>query len=150
MSNRPTLITLFSIFWGLGAILFFFAGIGFLALGTILGTQLGDMLPPPIATILLMIGGISGMVCLGIGAFQAVLSWGLWKAKPWARTIMMVLAGLDLMFSLLFCTGTLPGVVIEVVDATWIMMSLISVGLPLGILWYMFRKTTKAYFGIRR
>lgn len=39
-------------------------------------------------------GGRPGLVTLLVGIYSAIVGWGLWVLKPWARNILMVTSGL--------------------------------------------------------
>jgi len=78
-----------------------------------------------------------GIILLVSGAISLVLSWGLWNGKGWARTIMLILAGLGIISSaaLISLNPSLVG-----------MNPVINIIVQAVIVYYLYRPQVKAYF----
>ena len=84
------------------------------------------------------VGAVFMFVCAGL---NALLGWGLWKLKPWARLIVLIFSLIGLGFGALGLFGSLM---------TMDVSSIVVVTIPLAIngliVWYMMQPHVKVAF----
>jgi uncharacterized membrane protein (DUF2068 family) len=123
---RPVGVTILAILDFLGAVFCILAGLGFMLSGGMIAamlsqnSQLSSQIPAGVAGIVGGLGVGVGVGMLILAVINALLGWGLWKLKNWARVITLiftVLGGLSL--------------------ALCVLLSLVHFSL-LGIIWYGF------------
>lgn len=90
MHLRPVGVSILALLDFVGAALMAVCGLAFLiGVGTALHA-------PWLATL----GTISGVVCLLIAAIPALVGWGLWNLKNWARALTIIFAALGILGAL--------------------------------------------------
>lgn len=147
--NRPTGVTIIAIFHYLCAALLILAGIGFIVgggmLGSILSTamsQSGSQVSGTGMTGLMAgLGAVFAVIFFVCAAISALLGWGLWALKNWARIIVMVFSILDV---LLCGLGVLLALVhFSVLSILWNGFWLALYG---AIVWYLMQPAVKQVF----
>src|SRR5262245_65949585 len=107
--GRPVGVTILAILDFLGAALCVLGGIGMLvgggAIATAINQQAGSSGAG--AGLVAAMGAGLGVVMLVFAAIYALVGWGLWALKNWARIITIVLLVIGIGFSLLGLVGTL-------------------------------------------
>jgi hypothetical protein len=105
-------------------------GLSNLTEGNQLSPQLSNTITGAIVGIVMVTAGIA--IALGIASF--VLSWGLLKGKGWAWIITVILAIISLVFSIIgLASGSIPNIISMIINGV--------------ILYYMYRREVKSYFG---
>lgn len=134
--TRPTGVTILAVLDFIGAAGCVLLGILFMVGGTFAGAAAGSNTQGGAAAFgfLAGLGAFMGVAMFIGAAIAALVGWGLWKLKGWARIVTIVLAALGAAVNLLgivthFNVGGLIGLAID--------------GL---ILWYMFQPNVKAAF----
>src|SRR5216684_2937832 len=137
--NRPVGVTILAILEFIGAVILVLLGIGsIVGMGLLCAamSQSGGG-SAGAGGIMAVIGGALSVFCFIFAAICALLGWGLWKLKNWARIIVIVLAVLGAVFALLgllqFSAAVAVGIVIR----------LAINGL---IVWYLLRPDVAAAF----
>ena len=146
--SRPGGITVLTILQGITSIVMLVGGVGLLVLSTFIASGGWDIIPEAEFTAALeevpwastftdvqifaltaaFLTGI-GLILLILAVLGFIMTWGLWTAKSWARTITMILAVISIVTGIF----SLPG-------------SLISILINIGILYYLTRPHIKAYY----
>ncbi|HEY3929345.1 MAG TPA: hypothetical protein VGL89_13310 [Candidatus Koribacter sp.] len=144
--NRPTGVTLISVF--------FFVMCGLLVVGTIaafvggafIGSLFGAALQQRGAGMTgagfgAMVGAILGVFFLIGAALNLICGIGLWKVKEWARILTIVLCGLGAALGVL-------GLFIGMIHFNIFMMMwrLLWLAIDVGIVWYLLQPEVKAAF----
>lgn len=94
------------------------------------GMGLQDLPPALLGGVILSMGA----VILGLGVASFVVAYGLWKGLGWAWTVTVVLAIISLVLNAIsIATGNFGGVISIVISGV--------------ILYYMYRRHVKEYFG---
>jgi uncharacterized membrane protein (DUF2068 family) len=84
------------------------------------------------------VGAVFMFVCAGL---NALLGWGLWKLKPWARLIVLIFSLIGLGFGALGLFGSLM-----TMDVSSIVVGTIPLAINGLIVWYMMQPHVKAAF----
>jgi uncharacterized membrane protein (DUF2068 family) len=88
-----------------------------------------------------MIAGALTVFAFVGAAISALLGWGLWALKNWARLVTVVLAAIGGLFQLLGLFGTLAHF-----NALALVTNLVSLAINALIVWYLLRKDVAAAF----
>lgn len=136
--GRPTGVTVIAILEFIGAGGCILLGIGTLVGASFFGAAMSQAQGGgPGGGLFAMLGGAISIFFFIIGAICALLGWGLWTLKNWARMVVIVLSALGLVLSLLallqFSAAVLVGLIIRVAIN----------GL---IIWYLLKPEVKAAF----
>lgn len=138
--NRPVGVTILAILDFLGAAGCLLGGIGMFvgggAIATALSRQAGGG-----AGIVAALGAGLGVVFIIGAVICALLGWGLWALKNWARIITIVLLALDIALGLLGLVGTLTH--FNLFAVIWSVFWIAVYGL---IIWYLLKPEVKAAF----
>lgn len=128
------IVAAFSLLGGLGMIL----GGGFMA--TLMSRQ-GGQGSAGAAGILGGLGAMAGVLFIIVGALCALVGFGLWKLKEWARIVSIVLAGINAAFQLLGLLGSLAH--FSLFAVVW---GLFWIAIDALIIWYLLKPEVKAAF----
>jgi hypothetical protein len=139
--NRPVGVTILAILDFLGAAICILGGIGMLVGGGAIATAISRQAGASGAGIVAGLGAALGVVFLVCAAISALLGWGLWTLKNWARIITIVLLALDIGLSLLGLVGTLTH--FNLFALIW---SVFWIAVYALIIWYLLKPEVKAAF----
>jgi hypothetical protein len=133
--GRPTGVTVIAVLDFIGAALCVIGGLLALVGASFLGAFLGQAQGGNAAAggFAAMLGGAIAVVFLLAGAIAAVIGWGLWGLKDWARILQIVFAGLGILFGLF---GLLH----------ISLMLLIRLAINALIIWYLLKPEVAAAF----
>jgi hypothetical protein len=137
--GRPGGVTVIAVLDFIGAVFCVLGGIALLVGASFLGAALSQGQGGNAAAggIMAMLGGAVSIVLIIIGGVSALVGWGMWTLKSWARIVQMIFAGLGLLLALSvllhFSGAILVGFVIRVAIN----------GL---ILWYLMKPEVAAAF----
>jgi len=142
--NRPVGVTVIAVLDFIGAALCLLMGIlsivgagaGFL--GAIGGQGQGGAAAGGMVA---MIAGAMTVFAFIGAAISALLGWGLWTLKNWARIVSIVLAGIGALFQLLGLFGTLLHF-----NPISLLFNLVFLAINVLIGWYLLRKDVSAAF----
>lgn len=137
--DRPTGVAVLAVFDFIGAACLLLVGIALIVGVGFVGLATRE--PGP-AALIAGIGAFSGITVLIIAAVAALLGWGLWTLKNWARVVSIVLSALGAVGSVMgvvFMTGMHYG------PFGW-GWSLIRLGLNVLIVWYLLQPHVKQAF----
>lgn len=146
--QRPVGVTILAILYFLGAAFCIFGGLGFFLGGGVLASvlsqnsQLSGQLP---AGFIAGMGAVMGVGMLIGAAIDALLGWGLWKLKNWARIVTIVLMGLGAIFLVFGLLSMLMH--FNIFGLLWNCFWLAIYGV---IIWYLLQPNVKAAFEGRR
>jgi len=129
--HRPTGITIISVLMIIGGLILLFTGITPLFIGPLISIDSSDSSTSALG-LLITIGGLT-LVALGIASL--IVSWGLLKGKRWARTITLIISIIAIIFAIISLASS--GDLIHII-------SVIIYGI---IIYYMFTKKVKLFFG---
>src|SRR5205809_6305238 len=99
--NKPVGVIIIAILQFLGAAFLIIGGIGMILGGGMIGallSQNSQLSGSGLTSILASLGAVVAVVCFVFAAIAALLGWGMWTLKNWARIVTMVLAGLGIVF----------------------------------------------------
>lgn len=144
--SRPKGVSIIAILNIISGIVMLIGGVGLVTVGTLLptlpssvldemqqntgGGGLQDLPPALLGGVILSIGAI--ILALGVASF--VVAYGLWKGLGWAWTVTVVLAIISLVLNAITVATGNPG-------------GIISIIISAVILYYMYRRHVKEYFG---
>lgn len=128
--HRPTGITIISVLMILGGLILLFTGITPLFIGPLISID-SDSSNSELGLLI----AIGGLVLVALGIASLVVSWGLLKGKGWARTITLIISIIAIIFA--FISLASSGDLIHII-------SVIIYGI---IIYYMFTKKVKLFFG---
>jgi hypothetical protein len=142
--GRPTGVTVIAILDFLLAGLSILAGLGMILGGGVIASlinQQGGQGSAGAAGILAGLGAAAGVFIIIIGGVCALVGFGLWKLKGWARIVSIVLAGISGAFQLLGLLGSLAH--FNLFAVVW---SLFWLAIDALIIWYLLKPEVKAAF----
>src|SRR5579864_1297929 len=141
--NRPTGVTVIAILDFIGAAFCLLGGIGMILGGGFIATMLSQQGQGSAgaAGILAGLGAAAGVFIIIVGGVSALLGFGLWKLKEWARIVTIVFAGISGAFQLLGILGTLAH--FNVLALMW---GVFWLAIDALIIWYLLKPEVKAAF----
>jgi len=141
--NRPTGVTVIAILDFIGAAFCLLGGIGMILGGGFIATMLSQQGQGSAgaAGILAGLGAAAGVFIIIIGGVSALVGFGLWKLKEWARIVTIVFAGISGAFQLLGILGTLAH--FNVLALMW---GVFWLAIDALIIWYLLKPEVKAAF----
>jgi uncharacterized membrane protein (DUF2068 family) len=141
--GRPVGVTILAILYFLGAVCCVLGGIGVIAGGGFMATIANQAKEagPGAAGLIAGLGAVFGVILLIVAALYALLGWGLWKVKNWARIVTIVLLAIGIVFQLLSVLGTLAH--FNLFALIWI---LFWTAIDVLIIWYLVKADVKAAF----
>jgi hypothetical protein len=142
--GRPVGVTVLAILDFIGAGLCVLGGLGMMLGGGFIATminQQGGQGSAGAAGIFAGLGAAAGVFIIIIGGVSALVGFGLWKLKGWARIVSIVLAGIGGAFQLLGLLGSLAH--FNLFAVVW---SLFWLAIDALIIWYLLKPEVKAAF----
>jgi len=135
---RPTGITILAILSVIGGIFGLIGGLGLIAGGALLGGAVGG-------TTGAALGGLAfvfGIVTLGFAVAYLAFAYGAWTLKPWGWALGVIMALANIVWTAIgiLLSGNIMGNLISV-------STIISVAIPLIILYYLNTPVVKSAFG---
>lgn len=120
--QRPTGVTVIAVIDFIGSAILLILAVGAFVGATFLGAVLGRWAShsgsgTAGAGLGFVIGAMVGMVCIVIAVVAAVIGWGLWNLKDWARVVQIILSALGVFFRLIAVLGMM--VHLHVLGAAW-------------------------------
>lgn len=140
---RPTGVTILAILNFIGAGLCVLLGLGMMLGGGFIATMLSQQGQGSAgaAGVLAGLGAAAGIFIIIIGGVGALVGFGLWKLKGWARIVSIVLAGIGGALQLLGMLGTLVHF-----NLFALMWGAFWVAVDALIIWYLLKPEVKAAF----
>jgi hypothetical protein len=140
---RPVGVTILAILNFIGAAFCLLGGIGMILGGGFIATMLSQQGQGSAgaAGVLAGLGAAAGVFIIIMGGVSALLGFGLWKLKGWARIVSIVLYGISAAFQLLGLLGTLAH--FNVFALVW---SVFWVAVDAFVIWYLLKPEVKAAF----
>jgi uncharacterized membrane protein (DUF2068 family) len=141
--GRPVGVTILAILNFIGAGLCVLLGLGMMLGGGFIATMLSQQGQGSAgaAGVLAGLGAAAGVFIIIMGGVSALLGFGLWKLKGWARIVSIVLAGISGAFQLLGLLGSLAH--FSLFAVVW---SLFWLAIDALIIWYLLKPEVKAAF----
>lgn len=142
--GRPVGVTVLAILYFIGAGLCVLGGLGMILGGGFMATMLsqqGGQGSAGAAGFFAGLGAVAGVFMIIMGAVGALVGFGLWKLKGWARIVAIVLAAISGAFQLLGLLGSLAH--FNLFAVVWSLFWLAIDGL---IIWYLLKPEVKAAF----
>jgi hypothetical protein len=141
--GRPVGVTILAILNFIGAAFCLLSGIGIILGGGFIATMLSQQGQGSAgaAGLLAGLGAAAGVCIIIAGGISALVGFGLWKLKGWARIISIVLFGISAALNLLGMLGTLAhfNVFALMWGAFWIAVDAF-------VIWYLLKPDVKAAF----
>ncbi|HEV7520578.1 MAG TPA: hypothetical protein VGP89_05720 [Candidatus Angelobacter sp.] len=140
---RPVGVTILAILNFIGAAFCLLGGIGMILGGGFIATILSQQGQGSAgaAGALAGLGAVAGVFIIIVGGVSALLGFGLWKLKEWARIVSIVLYGISGALQLLALLGSLAH--FNVFAFVW---SIFWVAVDAFIIWYLLKPEVKAAF----
>ncbi len=135
--GRPVGVTILAILDFIGAAFCLLGGIGMILGGGFIATmmsQQGGQGSAGAAGFFAGLGAVAGVFIIIIGGVCALVGFGLWKLKGWARIVSIVLAGIGGAFQLLGLLGSLAH--FNLFAVVW---SLFWIAVNALIIWYLLK-----------
>jgi hypothetical protein len=142
--GRPVGVTILAILDFIGAAFCLLGGIGMILGGGFIATmmsQQGGQGSAGAAGFFAGLGAVAGVFIIIMGGVCALVGFGLWKLKGWARIVSIVLTGISGAFQLLGLLGTLAH--FNLFAVVW---SLFWIAVDALIIWYLLKPEVKAAF----
>jgi uncharacterized membrane protein len=150
--HRPTGITIIAILTIINGILLLVSGIALVALGTLFSANSTSTSSQAVAQFFGTISAAVGGVLLVIGIGYLIMSYGLFKGKGWAWTITIILTIIGIAIQILSTSvitaaslDNTKNVISGIVSS--ITFPLIGLAINIVILYYLYRRHVRAYFG---
>jgi hypothetical protein len=141
--GRPVGVTILAILNFIGAAFCLLGGIGMILGGGFIATMLSQQGQGSAgaAGILAGLGAAAGVCIIIVGGISALLGFGLWKLKGWARIISIVLFGISCALNLFGVLGALLH--FNLFALIW---SVFWVAVDAFVIWYLLKPEVKAAF----
>jgi hypothetical protein len=141
--GRPVGVTILAILNFIMAAFCLLGGIGMILGGGVIATMLSQQGQGSAgaAGILAGLGAAAGVFIIIIGGVSALVGFGLWKLKGWARIVSIVLFVISAAMQLLGLLGTLAH--FNLFAVVW---SLFWVAVDAFVIWYLLKPEVKAAF----
>jgi len=140
---RPVGVTILAILNFIGTAFCLLGGIGMILGGGFIATMLSQQGQGSAgaAGVLAGLGAAAGVFIIITGGVSALVGFGLWKLKGWARIVSIVLYGISGAFQLLGLLGSLAH--FNLFAVVW---SLFWIAIDALIIWYLLKPEVKAAF----
>lgn len=140
MRTRPLGVTILAILEIIGGILELLLALGFFAIAALINVgdvrdRIGTSVPDWVLNNAPAFFGILGLFFLIMAIISLVLGWAFLKGKSWARTL-----------AIIFLVLSIIGNIIGIVGGTSIFSVVLSILLPIIIVWYLYRPNVKLWF----
>jgi hypothetical protein len=142
--GRPVGVTILAILDFIGAAFCLLGGIGMMLGGGFLATminQQGGQGSAGAAGIFAGLGAVAGVFMIVMGAICALVGFGLWKLKGWARIVSIILAGIGAAFQVIGLLASLAH--FNIFAVIW---GLFWIAIDALIIWYLLKPEVKAAF----
>ena len=141
--GRPVGVTILAILNFIGAAFCLLGGIGMILGGGFIATMLSQQGQGSAgaAGVLAGLGAAAGVFIIIIGGVSALVGFGLWKLKEWARVVSIVLYGISAALQLLGLLGSLAHF-----NAFALIWSVFWVAVDAFVIWYLLKPEVKAAF----
>lgn len=142
--GRPVGVTILAVLYFIGALFCVLGGILFFVgggLGALAGAQSGQQGAAGMSALIGALGAFAGVAFLIIGVIYALLGWGMWKLKNWARIISIVLLVIGAAFQLFGLVTSFAHFSVFVL--VW---TLFWLAIDVLIIWYLLKPDVKAAF----
>ena len=141
--GRPVGVTILAILNFIGAAFCLLGGIGMILGGGFIASMLSQQGQGSAgaAGILAGLGAAAGVFIIIIGGVSALVGFGLWKLKAWARIVSIVLWGINAAFQLLGILGTLTH--FNLFGLIW---GVFWIAVDAFVIWYLLKPEVKAAF----
>lgn len=142
--GRPTGVTVLAILDFIGAGLCVLIGLLMIVGGGFMATmmsQQGGQGSAGVAGLFAGLGAVAGVFAIIFGGVCALLGFGLWKLKEWARIVSIVLTGISGAFQLFGLLGSLAH--FNLFAVVW---SLFWLAIDALIIWYLLKPEVRAAF----
>ena len=141
--GRPVGVTILAILNFIGAAFCLLGGIAMILGGGFIATMLSQQGQGSAgaAGILAGLGAAAGVFIIIIGGVSALVGFGMWKLKGWARIVSIVLFAISAVMQLLGLLGSLAH--FNVFAVVW---SLFWVAVDAFVIWYLLKPEVKAAF----
>jgi len=142
--GRPVGVTILAILAFIGAAFCLLGGIAMMAGGGFMATlmsQQGGQGSAGAAGLFAGLGAVAGVFIIIVGGVYALVGFGLWKLKNWARIVSIVLLGIGVAVQLLGLLGTLAH--FNLFAFVW---SVLWIAVDAFIIWYLLKPEVKAAF----
>jgi len=138
--GRPVGVTILAVLNFIGAAFCLLGGIAVILGGGVIASLLSQQ-GAGASGILAGLGAAAGVFIIIIGGIGALVGFGLWKLKGWARIVSIVLVGINGAFQLLGLLGSLAHF-----NAFAVIWSVFWVAIDAMIIWYLLKPEVKAAF----
>jgi hypothetical protein len=138
--GRPVGVTILAVLDFIGAAFCLLGGIAVILGGGVIATLLSQQ-GAGASGILAGLGAAAGVFIIIIGGIAALVGFGLWKLKGWARVVSIVLYGISAALQLLGLLGSLAHF-----NAFAVIWSVFWVAIDALIIWYLLKPEVKAAF----
>ena len=140
--GRPVGVTILAILNFIGAAFCLLGGIGMILGGGFIASMLSQgQSSAGAAGILAGLGAAAGVFIIIVGGVSALVGFGLWKLKEWARIVSIVLYGISAALQLLGLLGSLAHF-----NAFAVIWSVFWVAVDAFVIWYLLKPEVKAAF----
>lgn len=140
--GRPVGVTILAILNFIGAAFCLLGGIGMILGGGFIASMLSQgQSSAGAAGILAGLGAAAGVFIIIVGGISALVGFGLWKLKEWARVVSIVLYGISAALQLLGLLGSLAHF-----NAFAMIWSVFWIAVDAFIIWYLLKPEVKAAF----
>ena len=141
--GRPVGVTILAVLNFIGAAFCLLAGITMILGGGFIATMMSQQGQGSAgaAGILAGLGAAAGVFIIIIGGVSALVGFGMWKLKGWARIVSIVLAAISGAFQLLGILGSLAHF-----NAFALIWGVFWVAVDAFIIWYLLKPEVKAAF----
>lgn len=139
--GRPTGVTILAILNFIGAAFCLLFGIAMIVGGGFIATMLSQGQGAAGAGILAGLGAAAGVVIIVCGGVSALIGFGLWKLKGWARIVSIVLFAISAVMQLLGLLGSLAH--FNLFAVVW---TVFWIAVDAFVIWYLLKPEVKAAF----
>jgi hypothetical protein len=140
--GRPVGVTILAILNFIGAAFCLLGGIGMILGGGFIASMLSQgQSSAGAAGILAGLGAAAGVFIIIVGGVSALVGFGLWKLKEWARVVSIVLYGISAALQLLGLLGSLAHF-----NAFAVIWSVFWIAVDAFVIFYLLKPEVKAAF----
>jgi hypothetical protein len=145
--SRPTGVTLISLLYFFVTLVLLLCTVVFIGLmgAAGLGAHAHEMGP---LGVLAGLGAVAGLICLIFAVVVALIGWGLWALKEWARLVALVFSGLGLLGGVAGFLGSilLRSHLLPAMGVAGAAFGLVRIAINALILWYLLQPHVKQAF----
>lgn len=140
--GRPTGVTILAILCFIGAGFCLLGGLGLLLGGSVVATMINQQgANSGVASILAGLGALAGVCIIIVGGIYALVGFGLWKLKEWARMVSIILTAIGAVLNL-------PGLLTSLTHFNLgaLIWTLFWLAIDVWIIMYLLKPHVKAAF----